>query len=128
MLFVEMSSTSALIFSFYRQDSWISGHAVVTDSGKNGIEVVSQRVSIVVLLLLGLRSCDKRIYHDQLPVNRGNTANLPCPFRTRKMLKVTKERFMFLNLFFKSKGPLAFVRQCLRSLLQLYGVVYLLGV
>ncbi len=76
MLFVEMSSTSALIFSFYRQDSWISSHAVVTYSSKNGIEVVSQRVSIVVLLQLGLRSCDKRIYHDQLPVNGGNTANL----------------------------------------------------
>jgi hypothetical protein len=38
------------------------------------------------------------------------------------------ERFMFLNLFFKSKGPLAFVRQRLPSLPQLYGVADLLGV
>ena len=76
MLFVEMSSTSPQVFSFYRHDPRICSQAVVTDNGKNDIEVVSQCVIIVVLLQLGLHSVDKRIYHDQLPVYGGNTANL----------------------------------------------------
>ena len=76
MLFVEMSSTPALIFIFYRHNPWISSFPVVTDSGKNRVEIVSQGISIVVLLQFSLRSCDKGIDHDQLPVNRGNTANL----------------------------------------------------
>ena len=76
MLFVEMSSTPALIFIFYRHNPWISSYPVVTDSGKNRIEIVNQGISILILLQLSLRSCDKRIDHDQLPFNRGDTANL----------------------------------------------------
>ena len=126
MLFVEVSSTSPQVFSFYREDPRISSHTVVTDSDKHGIEVMSQRVSIVVLLQLSPHNFEKRIYHDQLSINRGNTANLLYPFRTRKKLKVTKERFMFLNLFFKSKGTLPFDRQCFISLHLSYAVMYFL--
>ena len=42
--------------------------------------------------------------------------------------KEVLERFMFLNLFIKSMGSLAFVRQCLPSLPQLYVMAGLLGV
>src|SRR5260370_32070302 len=76
MLIIEMSSTSALIFSFYRQNPGISSQAVVTDGDKNRVEVASQRLSVVVLLQLSLRSRDKRIYHDELPVNSSKTTKL----------------------------------------------------
>ncbi len=127
MLSIETSSTSALIFSFYRQNPWISRHAVITDGGENRIEIVNQRVSIVLLLQLRLRDGDKRIYHNQLSVNGGNTAHLLQPFRTYKTLKMAKERFVFLYLFFKSKGLLAFVRQCFVSLHLSLALMYSLG-
>jgi hypothetical protein len=114
MLAIETGSSSALIFRFYRQNPWISSRAVGTDGSKNHIEIVSQRVCIVVLLQLSLRAGDEGSYHDQLSVNSGKTTNLLKPFRTHKTLKVTQERFMFLNLFFKSRAL-----QCFLSLPQL---------
>ncbi len=41
MFIIEMSSTSALLFSFYRQNPWVSSQAVVTDGDKNRVEVAS---------------------------------------------------------------------------------------
>ena len=72
-------------------------------------------MSIVVLLQLSLRYNNQRIYHDQLSVNGGKTTNLLKPSRTHKTLIVAQERFVFLYLFFKSKGPLALVLQCFLS-------------
>src|SRR6266568_8365094 len=82
----------------------MSSRAVVPDGGKNHIEIVSQRVNIVVVLQFNLSYGNKRIYHDQLPINRGKATNQLKPFRTHKALKVSQKRFVFLYLFFKSRA------------------------
>src|SRR5258708_39639433 len=74
MFIIEMSSISTLLFSFYRQNPGISTQAVVTDGDENRVEVARQRLSVVVLLQLSLRSREKRIYHDELPANSSKTS------------------------------------------------------
>src|SRR6266581_1819964 len=65
---IETGSPSALIVRFYRHNPRISRQAVVTDGGKNSRKIVSQGVSIVVLVQLSLRGAHQCIDHDQLSV------------------------------------------------------------
>jgi len=79
MLSIETGSPSALIVRFYRHNPCISCQAVVTDGRKDHREIMSQGVSIVMVLQLRLRCAHQRIDHEQLPVNGGNPTNLFKP-------------------------------------------------